>query len=106
MALTVAQIISVAAPAVMRDLRKHYFLGTVNEATNFFVTSLYDSRSTAAVNVAWTRNDEIKLKTEKDRINFCTSLLRNAVNALDHVLYRSALQDDDVVDVVFGDLDE
>jgi len=106
MAITVSDILTVAAPTAMRQLQKPYELGPVIEDEHGYRVALFNANPWDMVSIKWSHKDEIALTTERAKIEFCRSLLVDAVITLDFVLERRQAQDDGVIDVDFGEYDE
>lgn len=105
MALTVSQIMQVAAPAVAKEMNRRYILGSVQERPEWggYITGMFDPYSGDGVRIAWSRNDEIKLTSERMKIDFVKALLENAVHSLDLFIEEKNKPVDDVQEVDFSE---
>jgi hypothetical protein len=102
MALSIADIMQVAAPSAIRAARRPYTLGGITEmAEAGWRTALYDNVTGAGVTIAWTHVDAVRNRSEREKIDFVTALLENAIHTLDFFIEQQQ-QPVDVIDVDFS----
>jgi hypothetical protein len=106
MALTVSQIMQVAAPSVIQQIGKPYKLLPITEAINHhgYVTNLINLNTGFHVSIVWSVNEEVAQNTESKKIEFVKHLLKNAIQVLDmESELRPTAADEEVKDVDFGE---
>lgn len=90
MSLTLSDIITVAAPAVLFDMNRSrdYSLDSVFEIPEKgYAVYMKDHLTGNKVPIVWSIEDEERLILESDRIIFISSMLSNAVWSLDELRY-------------------
>ena len=117
MPYTVWQIMQIAAPAVMHEMRKPYTLHadySEDDAGTKYATleARYDN-GFAYVKIAWSMYEEHRLTSEASRIIFVKHLLEQGIESLDEYLRDMGvapvpnvvqeLEDDNIVDVDFSE---
>lgn len=101
MAFTIAQIMEVISPNIIRAAGRRYVLGEPRLLQNraVYAARLIDPGSERVVPILWSNDDEINADTENKKIAFVHTLVTNAIEAMDFEL-NPDLQGDPGEDVV------
>lgn len=100
--LTIAQIMSVAFPAVLVEMRKgHSFVDDelrimqANGVIELYDLIMYEVKQ-LVIPLVWSDEDERRMTCEKDKIEFCRRLTENGINSHDFCLLE-AIKDTDKI---------
>lgn len=85
MALTISQIMSVAGQAGIDAIGRRYKMSPILNMHNVRGDFCYftDPDTGLQVNIAWSYDDDIRQRTEAQKIDFTRALIRNGIDALD-----------------------
>lgn len=108
MPLTIAQIMSVSYPSVAHEMRVDYQLGQILDGPDGINRgAIYSRNYQQAALFQYARDEEVRMRSERERIAFAASLLQSATHVLTRAINEGRpggiVPDEVAIDVDFSE---